>query len=53
MSAYPVLRRGDLGLDLAGMSALWQIERNRQCNQVLAHHWPTVRLERKTQRGKE
>jgi len=34
---------GDLGLDRAGWRPLWQVERDRQCNEVLASHWPDVR----------
>lgn len=32
----------DLGLERAGMKCLWQCERDKFCNKVLAKHWPEV-----------
>jgi len=41
-SLFSGIGGGDLGLDRTGMVCAWQIERDRQCNQVLAAHWPDV-----------
>ena len=36
----------DLGFEQAGMTCLWQVEIDNQCNEVLVHHWSNVeRLE--------
>ncbi|MDE2022077.1 MAG: DNA cytosine methyltransferase [Patescibacteria group bacterium] len=32
----------DLGLEMAGMECVGQVEIDPQCRQVLAHHWPDV-----------
>jgi DNA (cytosine-5)-methyltransferase 1 len=32
----------DLGFDRAGMECVWQVEKNAQCREVLAKHWPQV-----------
>jgi DNA (cytosine-5)-methyltransferase 1 len=32
----------DLGLERAGMECRWQVEWDKSCNVVLAHHWPDV-----------
>lgn len=32
----------DLGLERAGWECRWQLELDDYCQQVLAHHWPTV-----------
>jgi DNA (cytosine-5)-methyltransferase 1 len=32
----------DLGLERAGMRVLWQVENDKRCQRVLAHHWPEV-----------
>lgn len=33
----------ELGFEWAGFDVRWQVENDRFCNGVLAHHWPTVR----------
>lgn len=30
----------DLGFERAGMECVWQVERDRDCDRVLSHHWP-------------
>ncbi len=32
----------DLGMDRAGWTCAWQVEIDKQCRQVLRHHWPDV-----------
>jgi len=32
----------DLGLEAAGWKCAWQVEWDKECQQVLAHHWPDV-----------
>lgn len=32
----------DLGLERAGMSCLWQVERDARCNELLTRRWPHV-----------
>ena len=32
----------DLGFERAGMQCRWQVEIDRECQRVLAHHWPEV-----------
>jgi len=32
----------DLGLEAAGWDCAWQVEWDKHCQQVLAHHWPDV-----------
>ena len=32
----------DLGLERAGMVCAWQVEADKWCREVLAHHWPDV-----------
>ena len=32
----------DLGMDHAGWTCAWQVEIDKQCRQVLRHHWPDV-----------
>ena len=32
----------DRGLELAGMQPVWQVEIDKDCNKVLARHWPDV-----------
>src|ERR1043166_9273011 len=34
----------DLGLERAGMTCRWQVEKNLFCQQVLKRHWPNSRL---------
>jgi len=33
----------DKGLEDAGFKPVWQVEKNRQCQQVLSLHWPEVK----------
>ena len=33
----------DLGFDRAGMRCVWQVERDRQCLELLAAKWPNIR----------
>lgn len=33
----------DLGLERAGMTCAWQVEKDEYCNRVLEKHWPDVR----------
>lgn len=33
----------DLGLERAGMFCSWQVEKDKQCQQVLSWHWPDVK----------
>jgi len=32
----------DLGMEAAGWTCSWQVEWDKQCQQVLRHHWPDV-----------
>lgn len=41
-SLFAGIGGGDLGMERAGLRGLWQIERDKQCNQVLARNWPDV-----------
>jgi DNA (cytosine-5)-methyltransferase 1 len=34
----------DLGLERAGMRTVWMVENDKQCQQVLRHHWPEVEV---------
>ncbi|MCP4748104.1 MAG: hypothetical protein GY874_18505 [Desulfobacteraceae bacterium] len=34
----------DLGFERAGMKAIWQCEKDRQCRKILKKHWPEVTL---------
>lgn len=46
MTTYGSLFTGvggfDLGFDQAGYACRWQVEWDKHCQQVLAHHWPDV-----------
>ena len=33
----------ELGLERAGMEVVWQVEKNKFCQRVLAKHWPEVK----------
>ena len=33
----------DLGLELAGMECVWQVENDPFCIKVLEKHWPNVK----------
>jgi len=33
----------DRGFERIGMSCAWQVENDRSCQKVLAHHWPNVK----------
>lgn len=33
----------DLGLERAGMRSLWQVEKDKFCQRILAKHWPDVK----------
>jgi DNA (cytosine-5)-methyltransferase 1 len=32
----------DLGMEAAGWTCAWQVEWDKQCQQVLKHHWPDI-----------
>lgn len=34
----------DLGMERAGLQAIWQCENNKDCQRVLKRHWPNTRL---------